>query len=105
MLTRRLCRFLGLLFALSLFGQSHSFCISTDGRLGCPDFDLINYVGARRGRLNTFKQDVAARGLRGDALSSEWSSYTGRERVLLRKRRTKLQLSGFHIITQVGQGG
>lgn len=32
-------------------------------------------------------------------------SYNGRERVLLRKRRTKLRLEQFRIIAQVGQGG
>lgn len=35
----------------------------------------------------------------------EASSYLGRERAHLRKRRTKLRLASFHIITQVGQGG
>lgn len=35
----------------------------------------------------------------------EWASYTGRERVVLRKRRTKVRVDHFHIITQVGQGG
>jgi cell cycle protein kinase DBF2 len=40
-----------------------------------------------------------------DAYAAEWKSYTGRERVLLRKRRAKLRLQNFHIITQVGQGG
>lgn len=35
----------------------------------------------------------------------EAASYFGRERALLRKRRTKLQIAQFHIITQVGQGG
>lgn len=40
-----------------------------------------------------------------DAYAAEWKSYTGRERALLRKRRAKLRLQNFHIITQVGQGG
>ncbi len=38
-------------------------------------------------------------------VESEQSSYFGRERALLRKRRTKLRVAQFHIITQVGQGG
>jgi serine/threonine protein kinase len=33
------------------------------------------------------------------------ASYFGRERALLRKRRTKLKVAQFHIVTQVGQGG
>lgn len=40
-----------------------------------------------------------------DAYAADWKSYTGRERALLRKRRAKLRLQNFHIITQVGQGG
>ncbi len=35
----------------------------------------------------------------------EVQSYNGRERVLLRKRRTKLRVDQFRIIAQVGQGG
>lgn len=68
-------------------------------------FDLLTYIAARKTRLNAFKESVAARSLSSDQISSEWNSYKGRERVLLRKRRTKLKLEQFHIITQVGQGG
>ena len=41
----------------------------------------------------------------GDDYSKELASYNGRERVLLRKRRTKLRVEQFRIIAQVGQGG
>lgn len=41
----------------------------------------------------------------GDAYNKELSSYNGRERVILRKRRTKLRVDQFRIIAQVGQGG
>lgn len=41
----------------------------------------------------------------GEALQKEQQSYNGRERVLLRKRRTKLRVDQFRIIAQVGQGG
>jgi non-specific serine/threonine protein kinase len=41
----------------------------------------------------------------GEAYAKEVQSYNGRERVLLRKRRTKLRLEQFRIIAQVGQGG
>lgn len=37
--------------------------------------------------------------------TTEFKSYCGRERVLLRKRRAKLRVDQFHIIAQVGQGG
>ena len=68
-------------------------------------FDLISYVGARRRRLQLFKEDTAKRQLSGEPYEKEWASYAGRERALLRKRRTKLRLDAFHIIVQVGQGG
>ncbi|KAM0790732.1 hypothetical protein ACM66B_004587 [Microbotryomycetes sp. NB124-2] len=68
-------------------------------------FDLLTYIGARKGRLAAFKQSVAERDLPVEQAQKEWTSYTGRERVLLRKRRTKLKLDQFHIVTQVGQGG
>lgn len=41
----------------------------------------------------------------GDAHAKELSSYNGRERVILRKRRTKLRVDQFRMIAQVGQGG
>ena len=68
-------------------------------------FDLLTYLHARKGRLATFRDSVASRAIPDEQAEAEWSSYKGRERVLLRKRRTKLQLDQFHIVTQVGQGG
>ncbi|KAJ1558106.1 serine/threonine-protein kinase dbf2, partial [Nowakowskiella sp. JEL0078] len=35
----------------------------------------------------------------------EWKIYCGKERAFLRRRRTRMRVSNFHIITQVGQGG
>lgn len=69
-------------------------------------FDLLTYLSARKARLSSFQHSVASRpSLTQSELSAEWTSYTGRERVVLRKRRTKLKLAQFHIVTQVGQGG
>lgn len=68
-------------------------------------FDLLTYLSARKTRLASFKRSAAGRNLAPPDLAAEWSSYAGRERVLLRKRRTKLRLGQFHIVTQVGQGG
>ena len=79
--------------------------------LGCVSvfydhyFDLLTYLSARKSRLATFKASVADRRLSAEDAASEYSSYCGRERVLLRKRRTKVKLDQFHIVTQVGQGG
>ena len=46
-----------------------------------------------------------ARNLKGQEYAKEFKSYCGRERVILRRRRTKLKVDQFHIIAQVGQGG
>ncbi|AFR95626.2 non-specific serine/threonine protein kinase [Cryptococcus neoformans C23] len=68
-------------------------------------FDLLGYIANRKKRLETFKADTAARNVTGPDYVKELSSYNGRERVLLRKRRTKLRIDQFRIIAQVGQGG
>ncbi|GAA5869143.1 hypothetical protein JCM3774_003963 [Rhodotorula dairenensis] len=68
-------------------------------------FDLLTYLSARKIRLAAFKRSASARTLSPPDLATEWTSYTGRERAVLRKRRTKLRLEQFHIVTQVGQGG
>ncbi|GFZ49558.1 non-specific serine/threonine protein kinase [Saitozyma sp. JCM 24511] len=68
-------------------------------------FDLLGYIAARKKRLENFKNDTAERGVSGPDYSRELQSYNGRERVILRKRRTKLRVEQFRIIAQVGQGG
>ncbi|WVR00002.1 hypothetical protein IAU59_007144 [Kwoniella sp. CBS 9459] len=68
-------------------------------------FDLLGYIANRKKRLETFKADTTQRNVTGPDFQKEWSSYNGRERVLLRKRRTKLRVEQFRIIAQVGQGG
>ncbi|EIW67258.1 hypothetical protein TREMEDRAFT_40420 [Tremella mesenterica DSM 1558] len=68
-------------------------------------FDLLGYLAARKRRLETFKVDTAERQVTGPEYAKELQSYNGRERVLLRKRRTKLRVEQFRIIAQVGQGG
>jgi len=52
-----------------------------------------------------FDNDTAARQLAKPEYEKEYKSYCGRERVILRRRRTKLKVDQFHIIAQVGQGG
>ncbi|KAM0755424.1 kinase-like protein, partial [Meredithblackwellia eburnea MCA 4105] len=69
-------------------------------------FDLLTYLHHRKLRLSSFRESISSRpSLSSSAIDDEWHSYKGRERVLLRKRRTKLDLGQFHILTQVGQGG
>jgi cell cycle protein kinase DBF2 len=68
-------------------------------------FQLLGYIGARKDRRSQFDADTKSRALSGPEYTKEFKSYCGRERVLLRKRRTKLKVDQFHIIAQIGQGG
>ena len=68
-------------------------------------FQALGYLAARKERRAKFDGDTAARNLKPLEYAKEFKSYCGRERVLLRRRRTKLKVDQFHIIAQVGQGG
>lgn len=67
------------------------------------DFDLLTYLNGRKKRLGLFQESMNHSDV--STHESEWRSYCGRERALLRKRRAKLRLDSFHIVCQVGQGG
>ncbi|KAJ7051200.1 AGC/NDR protein kinase [Mycena amicta] len=68
-------------------------------------FQTLGYLHSRKERRTKFDKDTAARDLKPTEYAKEFKSYCGRERVLLRRRRTKLRVDQFHIIAQVGQGG
>jgi hypothetical protein len=68
-------------------------------------FQTLGYIASRKDRRSKFDKDTTARHLRGQEYAKEFKSYCGRERVILRRRRTKLKVDQFHIIAQVGQGG
>ncbi|KAG9087094.1 hypothetical protein FRC06_002729 [Ceratobasidium sp. 370] len=68
-------------------------------------FQSLGYLSARKDRRAAFDADTRARGLTPTQYATEFKSYCGRERVVLRKRRAKLRVDQFHIIAQVGQGG
>ncbi|KAL7414384.1 kinase-like protein [Mrakia frigida] len=70
-------------------------------------FDLLGYIHTRSVRHAKFVESAEKRELDPEdpVYKKEFRSYAGRERVLLRKRRTKLRVDQFRIIAQVGQGG
>ncbi|QRV76893.1 AGC/NDR protein kinase [Ceratobasidium sp. AG-Ba] len=68
-------------------------------------FQALGYLKARKDRRAAFDSDVRSRNLSSTQYATEFKSYCGRERVVLRRRRAKLRVDQFHIIAQVGQGG
>jgi len=72
-------------------------------------FDLLTYLHKRKERVSTVHSSLSTRSSSGeitrDQAQSEYNAHILRERMNLRKRRTKLKLDNFHIVTQVGQGG
>jgi hypothetical protein len=70
-------------------------------------FSTLSYLASRKERRAKFDADTSSRSppLTEDAYTKELKSYLGRERVILRKRRTKTKVHQFHIIAQIGQGG
>ncbi|KII94457.1 hypothetical protein PLICRDRAFT_154146 [Plicaturopsis crispa FD-325 SS-3] len=68
-------------------------------------FQTLGYLANRKERRAKFDADTSTRGLTSAEYTKEFKSYCGRERVVLRRRRTKLRVDQFHIIAQVGQGG
>ncbi|EGF83507.1 hypothetical protein BATDEDRAFT_8805, partial [Batrachochytrium dendrobatidis JAM81] len=68
-------------------------------------FDLLTYLDNRKQRLEQFKRQLTESKLPEEKVDQEWSIYNGRERAYLRKRRTRMRMSHFQIVKQVGQGG
>nr|KAJ3420458.1 hypothetical protein HK105_005650 [Polyrhizophydium stewartii] len=68
-------------------------------------FDLLTYIDNRKQRLAQFKERISHSGKSEEDAAPEWAAYYGRERAYLRKRRTRMRISHFQIVKQVGQGG
>ncbi|KXS09967.1 kinase-like protein [Gonapodya prolifera JEL478] len=68
---------------------------------------LLSYLHNRRQRTSEMRSHLASMGLQPGhpTYDREWERYLGRERALLRKRRTRERPGGFEIVAQVGQGG
>lgn len=107
MLRSSLCLVAGAQSEYHSEGQVHSWRILTPFVEVFLDyyFQLLGYLSARKERRSKFDEDTSARQITSAEYAREYKSYCGRERVVLRKRRTKLKVEQFHIIAQVGQGG
>ncbi|KAL7273678.1 serine/threonine-protein kinase dbf2 [Rhizina undulata] len=66
-------------------------------------YNLVTYVHTRRQRTEEWKDTHEH--LSPEENKQSWQKFTGRERVALRKRRTRLRKGDFQVLTQVGQGG
>ncbi|PWW78482.1 kinase-like protein [Tuber magnatum] len=66
-------------------------------------YNLVTYVHTRRKRTEDWQAQHEH--LSAEEIKPEWSRFAGRERVALRKRRTRLRKGDFQVLTQVGQGG
>lgn len=66
-------------------------------------YNLVTYVHTRQNRTEQWK--AAHEGIPEEEYQGQWRRFAGRERVALRKRRTRLRKGDFHLLTQVGQGG
>lgn len=74
----------------------------------CLDFydyyyNLVTYVHTRQSRTDQWK--LQQHGRPTEEVQQQWKRFAGRERVALRKRRTRLRKGDFQLLTQVGQGG
>eukprot|EP01135_Chromosphaera_perkinsii_P008475 Nk52_evm43s1360 gene=Nk52_evmTU43s1360 len=67
--------------------------------------ELLSYLNGRKERLKLFKDFVENNEMSDEQKEAEWKRYCGKERALLRKRRTRLRFHDFHVLTQIGQGG
>ncbi|GMM49717.1 serine/threonine-protein kinase [Starmerella bacillaris] len=68
-------------------------------------FDRLRYLQARRQRYNRLQNETLPKISDPAERRAVIKKYQGRERAMLRKRRSKLSYGDFDILTQVGQGG
>lgn len=68
-------------------------------------FDRLRYLQARRERYQRLQNETLPQISDAAERRAVIKKYQGRERAILRKRRSKLGYGDFDILTQVGQGG
>ncbi|KAI9334040.1 kinase-like domain-containing protein [Obelidium mucronatum] len=68
-------------------------------------YDLITYLDQRKKRTMEFHQQIESRQMHEVHANAEWSRFCLKERETLRNRRSRLRLTAFQILLQIGQGG
>ncbi|KAI8621764.1 kinase-like domain-containing protein [Chytriomyces sp. MP71] len=68
-------------------------------------FDLVTYLDGRRKRTQDFQEIIQAKQVNEAQVVVDWKAFCAKERSILRGRRTRLRLSSFQILLQIGQGG
>ena len=101
--TKRKC----MLSELCKFAYRRSTLVHTRTRVDFFNyyFDLVSYIHMRRHRLGAFKGEFLSKTMSQETLSKEWKFYCGKERAHLRKLRTRMRMTSFQIVNQIGQGG
>ena len=56
-------------------------------------------------RYFLFSYNLKKKNIEGESYQKGWKIYCGKERAFLRKRRTRMKVDQFQILSQVGQGG
>jgi cell cycle protein kinase DBF2 len=68
--------------------------------------DLLTYLDERGKRTTVCQQQVDnLQNISVDERDLAWKKHFGKERAALRRRRTRIRLSNFQILKQIGQGG
>jgi cell cycle protein kinase DBF2 len=67
--------------------------------------DLLTYIQNRKERAGVLNGKIAEANLSTVQANELLKNYHGRERVILRKRRTRIKAHDYSLLAQVGQGG
>ncbi|KAJ3207280.1 hypothetical protein HDU82_003900 [Entophlyctis luteolus] len=68
-------------------------------------YDLISYLNQRKQRTVELAEHLGRQKADDSRVQAELSRFFEHERATLRERRTRLRVSAFQIVTQIGQGG
>eukprot|EP00127_Corallochytrium_limacisporum_P006812 Clim_evm27s236 gene=Clim_evmTU27s236 len=83
-------------------------CVTTQIYFFDYYWDLLSYIAHRRERTDQIKKSldeaVNAGTIDEAEMEKQWKRYLGKERTLLRQRRTRLSLRDYNLLAQVGAG-